>query len=456
MMNDVAAGGLPPDESIAVIGMSGQFAESSDLDELWEHLIGKKDCISVVPADRWSLDNFYVADRRDALARGMSYSKWGGFIPGVAAIEAGLRINEAADGKQARALEEVLFTDAARGAIASSGYTEKGLNDDCKARVGVYVGMLSHRGTGVVGLTPSVLAMKASQAFDFGGPSMGIDVHSASSMTAIHLACKSLLHGGCDAAIAGGVFVLTPYAYKAICQLKLLSIQRESRVFSTDRDGLRMAEGVGAVLLKRLSRAIRDGDNILALIRATATSYVGRAETGLMPSPDRMAACISGVIRDSGVDPRTISYIEAASPGLPSDANEVLAASRAFGEYTQEKHFCTIGSVESNVGHASPASGVLQLLKVIMQMRHKYIVPSINVRTVDPGLGLQGSPFYLQQDVCAWERPRISVGNFIQEVPLRALVNSMGYGGFYVSAIVEEYGGDEFPFDPTDGRGTGR
>jgi len=223
-----------------------------------------------------------------------------------------------------------------------------------------------------------------------------------------------------------------------------------SRSFAEGRDGILPADGAGAVLLKPLSKAIRDNDNVLAIVKSTISSYVdnssytdtvGRSST---PNPDAIAHTIKENIIKSGVDARTISYVESAAPGLPiGDALELSAMCKAFREFTENQQFCALGSVTSNIGHAVAASGVSKLVKVILQLQRKQLAPQIRANPVSPDLGLENSPFYLQQEARDWHRPRLLLNGIEQEFPRRAMVNSLGYGGFYAGAVVEEYGADD-------------
>jgi len=207
-----------------------------------------------------------------------------------------------------------------------------------------------------------------------------------------------------------------------------------------------LGDGAGAVLLKPLSSALRDRDNVLAIVRSTISSYVDSSSytDGLAlssaPNPDAIAQTIKKNILNSGVNPRTISYVESATPGLPiGDALELSAMSKAFREFTEDQQFCALGSVTSKIGHAAAASGMSKLAKVILQMQHKQLAPHIKAMPVSPDLGLEISPFYLQQEAHEWRRPRVAVDGVEQEFPRRAMVNSLGYGGFYAGAIIEEY-----------------
>jgi polyketide synthase PksN len=220
----------------------------------------------------------------------------------------------------------------------------------------------------------------------------------------------------------------------------------DSRSFAEGRDGFLPSETAGAVLLKPLSDAVKDNDDILAIIKSTVSSYVDsvanadRLGVASLPRTDAIATAIRENIIKSGLDPRTINCVESAANGLPvGDMVELSALCEAFRAFTEDEQFCALGSVESNMGHAVAASGISQLAKVILQLQHKQLVPHIKANGASPDLRLEHTPFYLQQEAQEWHRVRLSRNGVDQAYPRRAMVHSMGYGGFYAGAIIEEY-----------------
>ena len=171
-----------------------------------------------------------------------------------------------------------------------------------------------------------------------------------------------------------------------------------------------------------------------------AASYVGDIYVANTPTPDALVEAMRESIVKAGIDPRTISYVEAAAAGLPlGDALELSAMSQAFRTFTTERQFCALGSVKSHIGHAAAASGISQLIKVILQMKHGRLVSPLKVESSSSELRLEDSPFYLQRTEGVWHRPSIDTGGGDVWYPRRAMVNSMGFGGFYAGAILEEY-----------------
>ncbi|KAG0289214.1 hypothetical protein BGZ97_006522, partial [Linnemannia gamsii] len=440
-------------EPIAVIGMSGCFPHAHTLQEYWTNLVTGRDCITEIPPDRWSLDEFYIEDKQTALAQGRSYNKWGGFIPQLSTV---LNTEFFATAFEIQSIwhdwtdEQKLFVQMVWTLLESSGYTSAELNKVCQSRVGIYAGMMSRpmyvpdankfNSSDMAVHAMGGLSAMVSHLFKFHGPSLVVDTYSASSMTAIHMACTSLAHGECEAAIAGGITLLYPALYQYSCQLDILGSHPGSRSFAANSDGPLFCDGSGVVLLKRLSKAIQDKDTILGVIKSTVANNVGNIGLSSISTPDVIANSIKENIVKSGIDPRTISYVETFAPGFAiADVLEVFATEQAFCEFTQDKQFCALGSLKPSIGHATAASGISQLIKVLLQMQHKQLVPTLLVGPLRADLELEHSPFYLLQKAQTWNRPRIRVNGVEQEMPRRAMINSMGYGDFYAGVILEEY-----------------
>uniref|UniRef100_A0AAE9PR67 Beta-ketoacyl synthase N-terminal-like domain-containing protein n=1 Tax=Paenibacillus polymyxa TaxID=1406 RepID=A0AAE9PR67_PAEPO len=231
----------------------------------------------------------------------------------------------------------------------------------------------------------------------------------------------------------------SPKKYIESSQNQLIGSHEDSRSFA-DGDGYLPAEGVGAVLLKPLHKAVQDGDCILAVIKSTATNHGGHSNGYTIPNPNAQAQLVEENFLKAGIDPRTISYVEAAANGSTlGDPIELAALNKAFQKFTTEQQFCAIGSVKSNIGHAEAASGISQLTKVILQLWHRKLVPTIKAEKLNPNINFSNTPFYLQREVQEWERPVIEMQGEKREFPLRATVSSFGAGGSNVHFILEEY-----------------
>lgn len=437
----------PAEGRLAVIGMGGRFPGADSPDELWANLVAGKDAIEEVPMDRWSLDDFYVTDRQEAVARRRSYSKLGGFLKNIDHFDLdffGLSVADAL----ALGPKDLLFLEAAWHAVESAGYTREALRAQAGPRVGVFAGAMpgtqhyfgvgGQRNSHIPQLSISGAANLVSGFFDLRGPSISVDTQSSSSMTAVHMACEAISRGECELAIAGGVSLLYPELYYVFSHLGLLGSRRDSRSFTAGDGGL-FSEAVGAIVIKSLGCALADGDPVLGIIHSTVATHSGRGNATRVPSVQSQSDLFAEAIRKAAVDPRTISFVESAAYGAEiGDAIEVAALTRAFREFTHEPHFCALGSVKSHIGHAEAASGITQIIKVLLQFRNRQLVPLLHAAAPNPNLRLDGSPFRLQRELQEW-LPAGGAGDGDRgRIPRRALVNSFGAGGAYACALLEE------------------
>ncbi|MEU5718132.1 SDR family NAD(P)-dependent oxidoreductase [Streptomyces sp. NPDC020403] len=434
------------EDAIAVIGLAGRYPGAKDLDGFWEKLVAGEDCVTEVPRDRWEHSLFYDADRSKP---GTTPTKWGGFLDGVADFDArffNVSPREAAImDPQTRLFLECVWT-----LLESSGYPRERLHAAHGSQVGVYVGTmyqhyqllssdLVHESVTSV-MSPSAIANRVSHFFDLQGPSLAIDTTCSSSLVAIHMACEELRRGGSELVIAGGVNLsLHPKKYLGLSLTGLTGSRPDSRAL-LDGDGFIPAEGVGAVLLKPLSSAVRDGDEILAVIRSSATNHKGRTSGPMVPSPGRQERLIQENLERAGVHPRTISYVEASANGSQmGDAIEFAALRAAFGEQTRDEGFCAVGTVKSTLGNLEAASGIAQLSKVVLQLGHRRLVPFVGAGRLNPGVEPAGTAFHLPQEAQPWLRPVVDLDGQEREYPLRAAIHSFGAGGSNAHLVVEEY-----------------
>jgi len=439
---------MPPSQAaadahdIAIVGLSGRYPEARNLVDFWRNLSGGVDCVIEVPKHRWDVDGFFDEDKG---LPGRSYCKWGGFIDGVDEFDS-LYFNISPREAQVIDPQCRLFLESVAEVLEDGGYT-RGRLREAGVSVGVYVGAMynQYRGEGSGAEQESILALSSYSAmanrvsyyFGFHGPSMAIDTMCSSSTVAIHQACKDLIAGECHMAVAGGVNLsIDPRKYMGLSQVQLLGSHADSRSFS-DGDGYLPSEGVGAVLLKRLDDALADGDRILAVIKASASSHSGHSSGYGVPNPNAQAKVMEACISRAGVEKSTITCVEASANGSSlGDAIEMSALRKVFGSSSASQHRCVLGSVKSNIGHPEAVSGMAQLSKVVMQMAHGQIVPSIKLDQLSPHVQLEGTPFVFSQALAPWARVVQSDG---ASLPRRALINSFAAGGTYASLVVEEY-----------------
>ncbi len=420
-------------EPIAIIGMSGRYPQADNLAELWQRLVAGENCITEAPADRWDLD-------------AMGIPAHGGFIADADRFDHAL-FRLSADEAAVLAPEVRLFLETAWLTFESAGYGLSRLKDLQRSQpggVGVFVASMYHEvqpaeaapGKADANLTDWMIANRVSHFFDLGGPSLAINTACSGGLTAIHLACDSLRGGSCDMALAGGVnLTLHRSKFATLQRLGLLASGDASKSFGRG-DGFLPGEGVGAVLLKPLHRAIADGDRIEAVILGSHVNHSGGRQSYLAPEPKAQARLIAEMVRKAGVPADSISYIEAAANGSEiADAIEVAAVTEALGTGLRERP-CAIGAVKSNLGHLEAASGVSQVAKVVLQMRHRTLVPSLFATPPNPHLRLDRAGLVVQQALAPWPNETDRDG---APRPRRAIVNSFGAGGSYAALLLEEF-----------------
>ncbi|RDZ28511.1 SDR family NAD(P)-dependent oxidoreductase [Lysobacter silvisoli] len=428
-----AASARGTSEPIAIVGISGRYPEAETLQDYWRNLRDGKDCVVEVPESRWRWRDYYTSDRDQP----GHYSRWGGFIQGADEFDAQF-FNVSPREAPYIDPQERLFLQHAWMAIEDAGYSRKSLRmphaDALPGQVGVYAGVMygEYNRSGSL----ASIANRVSYALNLHGPSMTLDTMCSSSLTAIHLACQDLKLGRTDMALAGGVNLsLHPDKYSMLSAGQFISSDGHCQSFGEGGDGYIPGEGVGVVVLKRLSDAERDGDAIHAVIRGSALNHGGKTNGYTVPNPQAQAAAISAALKDAGVDARHVSYIEAHGTGTKlGDPIEIAALGKAFGEHTADTGFCLIGSAKSNIGHCESAAGIAGLSKVVLQMRHRQIAPSLHSQRLNPNIDFAATPFEVNQVLRDWEAP--VVGG--RRMPRIAGLSSFGAGGANAHFIIEE------------------
>ncbi|MHA6890102.1 SDR family NAD(P)-dependent oxidoreductase [Ralstonia pseudosolanacearum] len=439
-----------PCHDLAIIGLSGRYPGAEDLETFWNRLAGGEDLVSEVPAQRWD-HRAYFDEQRARLDK--TYCKWGGFLDGIEDFDP-LFFNLSPREAPVVNPNDRLFLETCWNLLEGAGLTRQRLKQQYRQQVGVFVGVMYQqyqafetdlvRASLVSVASHSAIANRVSYFFDFQGPSLAIDTMCSSSISAIHAAGQALRNGDCRLAIAGGVnLTLHPKKYIGLSVGRVLGSHAGSRSFA-DGDGYLPAEGVGAVLLKTLADAERDGDRILAVIKSTATSHGGHTHGFSVPSAKAQAELIDGHFKRAGIDPRTIGYVESAANGSAmGDAVELSALNRVFRQAGVAERACAIGSVKSNIGHAEAASGMSQLSKLVLQLQHRRLVPSLLLGPLNPKLDLDNSPFVLQRELVDWPRPVVEIDGERRPCPRRACLSAFGAGGSNAHLIIEEYPGQE-------------
>ncbi|UMR29381.1 type I polyketide synthase [Massilia sp. MB5] len=433
---------------IAIIGLAGRYPKAANVQEFWANLSQGKDCIGEIPSDRWDYKLYFDPDRN---ASGKTYSKWGGFIDGVDHFDP-LFFNISPREAELMDPQERLFLECVHAALEDAGYTREtvaGKNGNAGVFVGVMYGEYQLYGAQEQALGRQValssssasIANRVSYFCNFNGPSMALDTMCSSSLTAIHLAVQSLQRGDCAVAVAGGVNVsIHPNKYLALAQGKFISAKGRCESFGEGGEGYVPGEGVGALLLKSKAQAIADGDHIYGVIKGSAVNHGGKTNGYTVPNPNAQADVIERALREARVDARSISYIEAHGTGTSlGDPIEIAGLSKAFAGWTAEKQFCAIGSAKSNIGHCESAAGIAGITKVLLQMKHGQLAPSLHSNTLNPNIDFADTPFIVQQELANWPRAVAADGGAQRELPLRAGISSFGAGGSNAHVVIEEY-----------------
>lgn len=420
---------------IAIVGMSGQFPGAKNVDEFWRNLVQGTD--SVHEITRWDLESFYDETGKDTKK---SYSKWGGFLSDIDMFDP---FFFELSPKQAELMEprQRLFLLEAWKTFEDAGYSRDEVSG---SRCGVFVGcegsteyfdqmkkeeMNAHV---FLGHSNSVLASRIAYVMNLQGPCVTVDTACSSSLVSIHLAVESLQSGACDIALAGGVNVMTsPGGYVLLSSMNALSYTGKCRAFDDGADGFVPGEAVGAILLKPLVEARKHNDRIYAVIKGSMVNQDGKTNGIMAPSSLSQARLEKEVYELANISPETIDYIEAHGTGTKlGDPIEVNALKMAFEGYTQKKQFCGIGSVKSNIGHASAASGIASMIKVLLSMKNKKLVPSLHFEKENSQLHLADSPFYVVNQLMDWKKE--------DDLSRRAAVSSFGHGGTNCHILLEE------------------
>ncbi|MFT5082341.1 MAG: acyl transferase domain-containing protein/acyl carrier protein [Lentisphaeria bacterium] len=441
------------ENDIAIIGVAGRYPQAPSVNQFWENLKAGKDCITEIPNDRWNHNQYFDENKNSP---GKSYSKWGGFIDDVDKFDS-LFFNITPNDARLMDPQERLFLECVYATMEDAGYTREELaslsSPDIESNVGVFVGAMyqqyqlygsQHNDQGV---SPAVssnianIANRISYFCNFNGPSIALDTMCSSSLTTLHLACQSIRQGEIELALAGGVNVsIHPNKYIMLSQGHFVSSKGRCESFGLGGEGYVPCEGVGAVLLKPLRKAIADGDHIYGVIKGTSVNHGGRANGYTVPNPNAQAKVIRNAFKRAGVDPRTVSYMEAHGTGTTlGDPIEILGLNKVFMEQSDKTKYCAIGSVKSNIGHAESAAGIAGITKILLQLKHRQIAPSLHSGKLNPNIDFENSAFVVQQELADWQRPLVNIDGVSREFPRIAGISSFGAGGSNAHVVIEEY-----------------
>jgi len=427
-------------EPIAVIGMAARVPGAADTGQFWRNLVD-------------GVESLTVYTREEQLALGVSEDKlddpsWVSaamVVDGIDEFDADLFGMTSREAELANP-QHRLFLEASHTALEDAGYDPARFAGE----IGVYSGtgadhykwLNIFRNPKLWNSVVGTLAMSNGNLTDYvstlvsyklnlRGPSLTVQTACSTSLVAMHLAVESLRNAECDMALAGGVCVELPHGEGYPGMDGFMSPDGHCRPFDANADGTMWGSGVGVVVLKRLSDAIADGDNIRAVVLGNAINNDGSNKVGFTaPSSDGQAAAIAQAVGVAGVDPRTVTYVEAHGTGTSlGDPIEFAGLAAVYGAGATDRQWCGLGSVKSNIGHLSQAAGVIGVIKTVLALEHGLVPPTVNLDEPNPAIDLADSPFYLASSLSKWEA---------NGTPRRAGVSSFGIGGTNAHVILEE------------------
>jgi len=423
---------------VAIVGMAGRYPKAKNLDEMWKNLVQGVDCISTISSNRFG--------KRNQLENAAKYQ--GGFIDDIDKFDS-LFFNISPREAETLDPQERLFLEVAWEALEDAGYYPEVFQQNDKQDVGVFVGAVwtmyqilgaEERQQGKEVVANSFLwsiANRVSYFMNFSGPSMTVDTACSASLTAIYLANEAIQKGECNSAIVGGVNIDAHQCKQEITVAGgLLSDDARCHTFGKKANGYVPGEGIGAIYLKPLKQAEKDRDNIYAVIKGINVNHGGRTSGYSVPNSKSQSELVSKVLADANVDARSISYIEAHGTGTElGDPIEIAGLTNSFKEYQAEKQSCAIGSVKTNIGHLEAAAGIAGVCKVLLQMNHEQLVPSLHSAELNEHIDFEKSPFCVQQVSEKWQGKTVDGVAY----PLRAGVSSFGAGGANAHIILEKF-----------------
>jgi len=423
---------------IAIVGAGLRLPGGArDEASLWQLLADGVDAIGPIPRDRWDAEAYFDAD---ADAPGKMYTRHGGFLGEVDGFDAeffGVSPREAASmDPQQRLLLEVAWEALENAAIAPSGLagTTGGVflgcgNSDYWRMV--YRDEVAIDAYSALGNSFSVAAGRLSYLLGLHGPSLAVDTACSASLVAIHLACRSLRAGECSLALAGGVnLMLSPELSINFSKSRMLAADGRCKTFDAAADGYVRGEGCGIVVLKTLAAAEAAGDRILAVIRGTAINQDGRSGGLTAPNGPAQEAVIRAALKDAGVAPHDISYLEAHGTGTAlGDPIEIRAASAVLCQNRPRHQPLSLGTIKTNMGHLEAAAGVAGLLKVILALQRKQIPPHLHLKHPTQHIDWERTPLVIPTTLTTWQPIN---GRRI------AGLSSFGFSGTNAHVIVEE------------------
>lgn len=425
-------------EPIAVIGVGCKFPNAANHQSFWELLKEQKTGISKVPEDKWNSSMYYHEDFGQP---GKMNTEWGGFLEGIYDFDPlffGISPKEAPHmDPQQRLMLEVVWQalDDAEIDYTKLRGTKTGIfngavwNDYAlmsnklgDASIGKYTATGNHH---------SIISNRISYLLGLRGPSMTIDTACSSSLVAVHLAVQSLRLGESELALAGGVnLILTPESTLAMSKLGAMAPDGQSKAFDASANGYVRGEGAGVVVLKTLSKAIKDGDFIYSVILNSATNNDGYSNGLTAPSPMAQEEVLKSAYHNSGVLPEQVQYVETHGTGTRlGDPIEAKALGSVLGKNRDANEQLILGSVKSQIGHLEGAAGIAGLIKVVLAIKNREIPANLNFNEPNPSIPFENYKLKVANKTMAWPTDKKALAG----------VTSIGFGGTNCHVVLQEF-----------------
>lgn len=421
---------------IAIVGMALNMPSAMNTESFWENILEKLDCIRQLPKSRVGLVDQYLKDMK---GQAKCQYKQGGFLEDVDTFDYEVfRLLP----KEARLMDpcQRLFLQTAWHALEDAGFCGNAVRG---SKTGVFVGYAEsgnyknmlidtqpeNYSIGMVGNIAAMLPSRLSYLLDLKGPSMVVDTACSSSMIGVYLACQSLMAGDCDTAVAAGVKLDIFPLEDDNTRIGIESTDSRTNTFSNEANGAALGEGVAALVLKPLDKAMHDNDHVYGIIKSCAVNQDGASMGITAPSAQAQADVIVDAWNKAGIDPTTLAFIEAHGTGTKlGDPIELQGLKKAFEKYTDKKQFCAIGSVKTNIGHLYECSGMASILKCVLALNNRIIPPTSNFRYPNREINFSDSALYVNTKAREWNG----------EGPMRCAISSFGLSGTNCHLVLEE------------------
>ena len=430
---------IEPAPRFAIVGYAARFPGAPDADGFWDVLREGRDAISVVPKDRWDVDEFFDPEPG---ASGKVVTRRAGLVDDVTGFDAPFFGMSAREARWMDPQHRLLLETAWR-AVEHSGTAPSALAD---TNTGVFVGLSTHDYLGMasdeldypeieaylaIGTSNAAAAGRISYRLGLQGPAVAVDTACSSSLVAIHQACQALRLGECDLALAGGANVLlSPATMITFSSAQMLAPDGRCKTFDAAADGYVRGEGCGVIVIKRLEDAIRDCDRIRAVIRGSAVNQDGASGGLTVPNGVAQQRVIADALKRADLEPSDVGYLEAHGTGTSlGDPIEAQAAGAALGAGRDPSRPLLIGSAKTNIGHLEAAAGIAGVIKVILSLEHETLPKHLHFENPSPHIPWGRLAVQVVKETIPWER------NSQTRI---AGVSSFGFAGTNAHVILEE------------------